>query len=238
MKLIPLQRSAVADDVESEFKALFLQLFKDHIDEGVSELALYGMPHLGSMGIIERYVSNDGLAVLRTTTVEQIRYLFHAWRYNNPQRGTAFLSAYLNALFGPVFTISQLWCHKDGNYPSDALTQGELEAEGGDLEDYYLTSRLRVDIETEIVPERIMRAARTAVAAKFVLELRAARRTFSRYGVQFIGNSVLVCRTSGTAEYLQPAIESPASVGLATIVGGSTFTYSISGGRDTQSHLN
>jgi hypothetical protein len=175
MELIPLQRSAVADDVEAEFKALFLQLYKERVGDGVNELALYGMPHLGSISIIERYVSNDGLAVLRTTTVEQIRYLFHAWRYNNPQRGTAFLGAYLNALFGPVYTISQLWCHKNGTYPTDALSETEITDIGGNMDDYYLTSRLRVDIETPIVPERILRASRTAVAAKFVLELRIAQ---------------------------------------------------------------
>lgn len=238
MDLIPLQRSAVADDVEAEFKALFLQLYKDRIDPGVNELALYGMPHLGSIGIIERYVSGDGLAVLRTTTVEQIRHLFHAWRYNNPQRGTTFLAAYLNVLFGPVYTIEQLWCHKNGQYPADCLDQGEIESAGGNLDDYYLTSRLRVDIETQIVPERILRAARTAVAAKFVLELRAARRTLSTYRIGMIAHSVLVCRTSGTAKYVQPPIEATNTVGPASAFGGSSLVYSFSGGKGTQSHLN
>lgn len=238
MDLIPLQRSAVADEVEAEFKALFLQLYKERVDPGVNELALYGMPHLGSIGIIERYVSGDGLAVLRTTTVEQIRHLFHAWRYNNPQRGTAFLAAYLNVLFGPVYTINQLWCHKDGNYPVDCLDENEILASGGDLEDYYLTSRLRVDIETEIVAERILRAARTAVAAKFVLELRTARRTLSTYGIGIIAHSVSVLRTTGTARYLQPPVESSLTVGAAQHVGAATFIYSVGGSAGAQSHLN
>jgi hypothetical protein len=196
MELIPLQRSAVADDVEAEFKALFLQLYKERIADGVNELALYGMPHLGSIGIIERYVSNDGLAVLRTTTVEQIRYLFHAWRYNNPQRGTAFLGAYLNALFGPVYTISQLYCHKDKVYPTDALSLGEIEDIAGNMDDYYLTSRLRVDIQTPIVPERILRASRTAVAAKFVLELRIAQTIGVGLVIGAPGRTVIAARFS------------------------------------------
>lgn len=198
MELIPLQRSAVADDVEAEFKALFLQLYRERVAPSVNELALYGMPHLGSIGIIERYVSNDGLAVLRTTTVDQIRYLFHAWRYNNPQRGTAFLGAYLSTLFGPVYTITQLWCHKDGKYPTDCLSQGEIADIGGKLDDYYLTSRLRVDIETPIVPERILRASRTAVAAKFVLELRIAKTITLGYSIALPGRSVTVARLSTT----------------------------------------
>jgi len=198
MELIPLQRSAVADDVEAEFKALFLQLYKDRLGDGVNELALYGMPHLGSIGIIERYVSNDGLAVLRTTTVDQIRYLFHAWRYNNPQRGTAFLGAYLNALFGPVYTITQLYCHKNGVYPTDALSLGEIQDIAGNLDDYYLTSRLRVDIQTPIVPERILRASRTAVAAKFVLELRIAQTITFGYSLAVPTRAVIAGRFSTT----------------------------------------
>lgn len=198
MELIPLQRSAVADDVEAEFKALFLQLYKDRLGDGVNELALYGMPHLGSIGIIERYVSNDGLAVLRTTTVDQIRYLFHAWRYNNPQRGTAFLGAYLNALFGPVYTITQLYCHKSKVYPVDAMSLGEIQDIAGNLDDYYLTSRLRVDIETPIVPERILRASRTAVAAKFVLELRIAQTIAFGYSIAVPTRAVIAGRFSTT----------------------------------------
>lgn len=238
MELLPLVRSAEFDEVESEFKALFLSLYKQHIDDQVTEVALYGMPHIGPDSLVERGLTGDGLAVLRTTTMDQIRHLFHAWRYRNPQRGTKFLAAYLNTLFGPVFTINQLWCKKAGEYPVDVMTEGEMAAAGELEADYFLTSRLRVDIETEIVPERILRAARTAVAARFVLELRAVRRTLATYGVMFTGNSVSVCRTSGTALYLQPPIESPMVVGAATIAGGSSFTYSFAGGQGTQSHLN
>lgn len=238
MKLTPLVRSAEYDEVESEFKALFLSLYKAHIDDQVTEVALYGMPHIGPDSLVDRSLAGDGLAVLRATTVYQIRHLFHAWRYRNPQRGTKFLAAYLLTLFGPVFTISQLWCKKAGTYPVDVMSEDEMLAAGEDEADYFLTSRLRVDIETEIVPERILLAARTAVAARFVLELRAARSTKLTYGVMFTGNSVTVCRTSGTSQYLQLPVLSPVSTGLANVVGGTNFTYSFGGGQGTQSHLN
>ncbi|BAW27469.1 hypothetical protein [Pseudomonas putida] len=221
MELIPLQRSAAADDVEAEFKALFMKLFKDRLGDSVNDLAMYGMPHIGSIANIERYISADGLAVLRTTTVEQIRYLFHAWRYNNPQRGTAFLSTYLNVLFGPVFTISQLWCHKNAIYPEECLAEYEVKSKGGNFNDYYLTSRLRVDIETNLVPERILRAARTAVAAKFVLELRAAQRILFSYGIAMINSGVTVCRTSGSSTFSQPNVEAAVTVGVATLADGT-----------------
>lgn len=235
MDLIPLQRSAAADDVEAEFKALFLQLYKERLGACVNDLAMYGMPHIGSIANIERYISADGLAVLRTTTVEQIRYLFHAWRYNNPQRGTAFLSTYLNVLFGPVFNISQLWCHKNAVYPEECLADYEVKAKRGNFNDYYLTSRLRVDIETNVVPERVLRAARTAVAAKFVLELRAAQRVLFNYGFAMVSNGVTVCRTSGATTFSQPNVEAGVTVGIASGTGGSSFTYAA--GSDAQSHL-
>lgn len=236
MELIPLQRSAEYDDIESELKSLFLSLYQAHIAPTVRELMLYGMPNLGSDQFISRELNNDGLAVLRDTNNEDIRYLFHAWRYRNPQRGTAFLETYLRALFGPVYTISQLWCPKTGRYPDDAVSKDELLSAGHNLDDYFLTSRIRVDIETEIVPQLILKAALTAVAARIVLELRAARRVSAVYPVGFIAYPVVVCRTIGSALYLQPQIESPVDVGAGAVAGGSNFTYSVGG--SAQSHLN
>lgn len=237
MKLMPLVRSAEFDDVEAEFKALFMSLYQDHIGDQVDEVALYGMPHIGPDSLVERGLVVDGLAVLRTTTMDQIRHLFHAWRYRNPQRGTKFLAAYLNTLFGPVFTIDQLWCKKAGTYPVDVMSESEMLAAGEKEADYFLTSRLRVDIETEIVPVRILKAARTAVAARFVLELRAARRTRLVFPIGMIAYVVSVTRGSGTSQYQQSAIESSVTVGPASGAGGANFTYSSIDRVDMQTYL-
>ena len=227
MELLPLVRSAEFDEVESEFKALFLSLYKQHIDDQVTEVALYGMPHIGPDSLVERSLVVDGLAVLRTTTMDQIRHLFHAWRYRNPQRGTKFLAAYLMTLFGPVFTIDQLWCKKAGEYPADSMTEAEILVAGEDVADYFLTSRLRVDIETEIVPERVLKAAKTALAARFVLELRAARRAALTYPIGFIANGAQIVRSTGTALYRQPVIESSITVGQEFAPGAATLIYSV-----------
>lgn len=199
MKLTPLVRSAEFDEVETEFKQLFLRLYQQRVAPSVNAINLYGMPHLGETKLLQREISKDGLAVLRTTTVEQIRHLFHAWRYNNPQRGTAFLEAYLNALFGSVYTVSQLWCPIAGVYPDDALSEQEIAEQGGNLANYFLTSRLRVDIETQVVPERILRASLTAVAARFVLELRTARRLSFAYRIKAPARVVITCRADGSS---------------------------------------
>lgn len=199
MKLTPLVRSAEFDEVETEFKQLFLRLYQQRVAPSVNSINLYGMPHLGETKLLQREISKDGLAVLRTTTVEQIRHLFHAWRYNNPQRGTAFLEAYLNALFGSVYTVSQLWCPIAGVYPDDALSEQEITEQGGNLANYFLTSRLRVDIETQVVPERILRASLTAVAARFVLELRTAKRLSFAYRIKAPARVVITCRADGSS---------------------------------------
>ena len=226
MELLPLVRSAEFDDVEAEFKALFISLYKEHVDAQVSEVALYGMPHIGPDSLVERSLSGDGLAVLRTTTMDQIRHLFHAWRYRNPQRGTTFLAAYLNTLFGPVFTIDQLWCKKAGEYPVDVMTHAEMLIAGQAEADYFLTSRLRVDIETEMVPERILKAAKTALAARFVLELRAARRASVKANFGFVAYGFNIGRITGKALYQQRPIESSATVGRTIQPGAVNVTFS------------
>lgn len=226
MDLKPLQLSAEYDNLEAEFKALFLSLYRKRLGAPVADANTLGMPHLGPDTFISRGLSNDGLALLNDTTNTKTRMLFKAWRYLNPQRGTKFLEFYLRALFGDVFTIDQMWCKKAGQYPVDIMSEAEMLAAGEKEADWFLTSRLRVDIETEIVPERILKAARTAVAARFVLELRAARRTKLTFPIAMIAYSVNIGRSSGTAIYQQPEIWSSATVGPASQAGGSSFTYS------------
>lgn len=236
MDLIPLQRSAEFDEFEGELKALFLSLYQQHIASKVRELMLYGTPHLASDEFISRELNNDGLAMLRDTSNEDIRYLFHAWRYRNPQRGTAFLRTYLRALFGDVFTIDQLWCPVGGQYPADAMSSGDMALAGIDKADCFLTSRLRVDIETKIVPERILAAAKTAVAARFVLELRAARRVSMKIRVGLIATSVNILRASGKALYNQPVVQSAVTVGPAVTGGAVSVVYSSIPRVDMQTH--
>jgi hypothetical protein len=234
MDLKPLLRSAEYDDLEAELKQLFVLLYGKHIDPAVESANTMGMPHLGPDEFISLGLNNDGLALLNDTTNDKTRMLFMAWRYLNPQRGTSFLRFYLRALFGNVFTIEQLWCLKDGVYPVDVMSKTDILSAGKDLADYFLTSRLRVDIETEIVPQRILTAARTAVAARFVLDLRAARRITMNIPLLLASNAVQVIRSTGKAIYQQPPIESPVTVGQATQSGVASFVFSSSARIDMQ----
>lgn len=221
MELIPLKRSAEYDDLESEFKALFLSLYRQYVSDDLSELMLYGMPHLSADEVISMHLGRDGLAMLRDTTNERIRYLFHAWRYNNPQRGTAFLEIYLRTLFGPTFQINQLWCPVEGIYPVDAISEPEVIALGHSTDDYFLTSRLQVDIDTEIVPLRILEAAKTAVSAKFVLDVRLAKTISIVYRVAFLAWGVQIVRAAGYSLYNQREIIASVTVGGGMYAVGS-----------------
>lgn len=221
MELMPLVKSAEYDDVEGEFKALTLFLYKKYLAEKINEVAMYGMPQIGGIDLIERYVSGDGLAVMVSTTEEQIRYLFHAWRYRNPQRGTMFLETYLRTLFGPTFDINQLWCPKGGIYPEDAISKAELVALGDSTENYFLTSRLQVDIDTEVLPARIVDAAKTAVSAKFVLDVRLAKTISLVYKVAMLGWGIQIVRAAGKSLYNQREIHASVTVGGGMTAVGS-----------------
>lgn len=237
MELIPLQRSAEYDDIESEFKALFLSLYRQHIAAKVRELTLYGMPNLGSDDFISMQLGRDGLALLRDSTNEHIRYLFHAWRYNNPQRGTMFLDTYLRSLFGSVNVIEQLWCQKTGVYPVDVLSESEIALKGLDLENYFLTSRFRVDVDTNMVPQKVLAAAKSAVAARFVLKIRILRRTTWQMGLVLVAGGAQVARAGGTVIFNEPIISSSTAVGMPSAAGGVSVFYSRAPRRNMQSHL-
>jgi len=184
-KMIPLQESWAANDLEADLRDLFIQLYTEMLGGKSDEINLYGAPHIGPFSLIEREIAKDGLAVLRTTSEDQMRNLFRAWRFRNPRRGTHFLRTYLQSLFGSSFDISQLWQKKDAVYPYSLLTETEVNGLGV-KDDYFLTSRIRVDIETEVVPERLAQVLRTTVAARFVMDVRT-----SKYGRNYFGFATL-----------------------------------------------
>jgi hypothetical protein len=177
----PLLNSFTNGDLEADLQALFIQLYNDTLTTVDDEVNVYGAPHLGSLALIQRNLAQDGISVLNNVSEDGLRYLFRAWRYQNPQRGTHFLETYLRVLFGDVFEINQLYQKKDVPYPDHLVTMGDILASGGSESDYFLTSRLRVDLTTSEVPERVISALRTVVAARMVLEVRIAQSARSDF---------------------------------------------------------
>lgn len=175
MSLKPLQHSWAATELEAELRALAIKLYSDHLQARAEDINVYGAPHLGSFGLVERGIASDGLAVMRQTDEAGIRYLFKAWRHRNPQRGFHFLRMYLRVVFGEVSNIQQMWQPKSATYPQGIKSESEILAAGESIDDYFLTSRVTVDIDTEEVPSRIVRSLTSTVPARIVFDVRLAK---------------------------------------------------------------
>lgn len=205
MTMNPLRRSHEATALEAELKALLIQLYEDTMREQADDINVYGAPHLGSFSLVERGITEDGLTVLRQNDEAAIRYLFKAWRHRNPQRGFHFLRTYLAIIFGDVSNVTQMWQSKDQPYPTGLKSLGEIGFSGETEDDYYLTSRVAVDIDTEVIPDRVVQSLRTTVAARFLLDVRLAKFQMSTLALGGNIGGGLLCFGSGAAT--MPALE-------------------------------
>lgn len=176
--LAPLLKSAEFDSVEGDFKRQFLDLFENNLRGAEREINVAGAPHLGSLSQVERHVSRDGLALLRSSD-PVMRYLFKAWKARNPKRGMHFLRTYLQLIYPNGWMVEQMWHSKAKPYPTELVRTGEIGASDPSV-DHYLTSRVRVYIDdigadgkgfVELIP-----ALRAVAPAKLVLEIRLFKR--------------------------------------------------------------
>lgn len=179
----PLESSFANGDLEDELRNLFIRLYDETLADKASEIDVYGAPHLGPLSLIQREISRDGLSVLNKVDETGLRHLFKAWRYQNPRRGTHFLATYLRVLFGDVYSINQLWQKKTEPYPTYLRTRDEIVSEGASESDFFLTSRLRVDLTTDLVPDQVIQSLRTIVAARLVLEIRISQVAKNESGI-------------------------------------------------------
>lgn len=171
----PLKHSHAASPVEADLKQIMIDLYQDNLALTADEINVYGAPFLGSFALLERLVTADGLSIPRSHgTTDAIRYLFKSWNYLNPERGFHFLKTYLQALWGESYEVNQMWQKKTEPYPTYLRTVAQIV---GVESDYFLTSRVIVDLDIgEDVPEALQKAIRTAVAARFVLQLRIFKK--------------------------------------------------------------
>lgn len=193
-KLTPLSHSHEVGQLEAELKDLFLKLYADSLGPTARDIDVYGAPHLGSFGLVERNIDMDGLTVLRETTEDRIRYLFRAWRHRNPERGLHFLRLYLSALFGTSASVWQMWQKKDAAYPEVLKVADEIADSGENPDDYFLTSRVRVDVDTEVVPAKLLASLKSAVAARILLNVRIGRAVTGHVGMVQVGYASNVLR--------------------------------------------
>lgn len=196
----PWTKTSPEAELEAELKDLFIKVYADTMADTADDINVYGAPHLGSFGLVERNIDRDGLSVLRETTEARIRYLFRSWRHLNPERGLHFLRLYLSALFGDSWTAEQLWQRKDQPYPTALATTAEV----GGSQDYFLTSRVRVDIDSEIVPAKILSSLRSAIAARILLTVRVGRTFGTGVGVAALAYNWHVFRIGKYGDFDAP----------------------------------
>lgn len=122
--LLPLQASHEATDEEAQYKALFLDIWRNHAAKQAFDLNVSGMAHLGSFEQVRRTITEDGLALLPGSDNEaRTRYLYRAWNARNHRgRGLHFLDVYLQMLAPGVAKAEQLWLPIGGTYPQDCVT--------------------------------------------------------------------------------------------------------------------
>ncbi|MCM1128928.1 MAG: hypothetical protein NC211_03495 [Alistipes senegalensis] len=126
--LLPLENSYAENEIESDLKKFFLDLFNEHLAVDTFDVNVLGAAHLGSFNLVRRSVNADGLVLLQGDREEAAtRYLYRAWKSCNLQgRGLHFLRTYLQMLFPNQCKVQQLWHEKDKPYPT-ALRSSELE---------------------------------------------------------------------------------------------------------------
>lgn len=210
MGMKPLEHSWAADQLEDELRRLGIALYMQTLAEKSDEINVYGAPHIGPFSLIEREVAKDGLAVLRNTDEDAIRHLYRAWRFRNPRRGTHFLRTYLQVLFGNNHEINQLWQAKALPYPDGLRTDGEVQA-AGLQSSHYLTSRVRVDIDTDYLSSLLKNVLRTTVPARIVLDVRTAKYGGQELGLVGLGMSANILNGSNVdlPPYIPPDPEKP-----------------------------
>lgn len=116
--LSPLAASFEENEVEADCKRLLMDLFTEHLAKTVFDVNVLGAAHLGSLDLVRKAVSMDGLVLLQGDREEAAtRYLYRAWKSGDVQgRGLHFLRTYLQLLFPGECTIVQKW-HTDNTYP-------------------------------------------------------------------------------------------------------------------------
>ncbi|HEX8590616.1 hypothetical protein [Pseudomonas sp.] len=189
--LVPEENSYAENTVEAELQDIFLALFESVLKDTADEINCYGAPHIGSLDLVRRNLTADGLAVLSSSDEDAIRYLHQAWKFRNPRRGMHFLRTYVQALFGD-YEINQLYQLKTGIYPLNLATEDEISKAGGSLDDYWLTSRVRVRLSTDMVSTQILAALKSTVAARIVLNVQIAKKSLITIGPGLVVGGVLV----------------------------------------------
>lgn len=144
--LAPYEQSAAFDVTEKQLQQLFIDVFNEVFADQVSDIHHYGMPHLGSPKVVERFTKQDGLVVLRRPTSSDLimRIIYTDWKSLGSRRGLAFLEFVLQMLLGNQWKIYRLY-HSSSRvekYPELVTLMRTADS--------FLTSRIMIDLSQDV----------------------------------------------------------------------------------------
>lgn len=153
--LSPYRHSFAYDDTEKDLQNLFIDVFMELFADQIEDIHHYGMPHLGSAKVVERFTKQDGLVVLRRQTSSDLimRVIYANWRSLASRRGLAFLEFVLQMIWSDKWEIQRLYHSKarSNKYPSLVTSTP--------TRDSFLTSRIMIVLEQDVDPSEVLELA-------------------------------------------------------------------------------
>lgn len=144
--LQPFKQSFANGETEKQLKSLFEDVFEELFSAQISDIHHYGMPHMGSPMVVERFTKQDGLVVLRRPNSSDLimRVIYANWKSLGSKRGLAFLEFVLQMLLGDQWKIHRLYHSKAriDRYPTLTTTSK--------VADSFLTSRIMIDLDQSV----------------------------------------------------------------------------------------
>lgn len=153
--LAPYKQSFAFDELEQDIQSLFIEVFNDLYGDVIDDIHHYGMPHLGSPKVVERFTKQDGLAVLRrpTSNDETMRVIYANWKSLSSKRGLSFLEFVLQMIWADQWEIQRLYhsTERVDSYPTLATTM--------QTRDSFLTSRINITLSQNIDVDEVIEIA-------------------------------------------------------------------------------
>jgi len=130
VKLNPLSNSYENNEIEKEFKQIFIALFSK-IEGNYFDASVMANPQLGSLFLAKKMLAYNGLSVLNSSATEdELKYILKMWLgRNSAKRGLELVRSYLQVL-----------------YPNSENTFYATDLNKNDI-DKYLTSRVEFNLD-------------------------------------------------------------------------------------------
>lgn len=144
--LRPLQQSHQANGLERAMMQIFMDEFAAQFDPLVAQIHGYGAPFLSVPVVVERFMKQDGLFVLRrpNSSDKLMRVIYANWRSLASKRGLGFLEFVLSMLWPNSWEIQRLY------HPIAKANEYPVHLTPINKPDHFLTSRLGVVVDDSV----------------------------------------------------------------------------------------